>query len=242
MSPRKSACASSRRAFTSLPMSATPVPRTLQLSLGGVRDMSLIETPPKDRMAIETVILPFAADLIREAVEHELGRGGQVYYVYNKVEDIERIGAFLRETVPGLRLTIGHGQMDEGELARRMHAFQRGEYDVLLATTIIENGIDIPNVNTMLVHRADQFGLAQLYQLRGRVGRSDQLAYCYLTRPRRSDAHTRLHANASRPFASSAIWEPDSASRPATSRSEARATSWEQSRAATSHRSVSRPT
>jgi len=166
-----------------LAMSATPVPRTLQLSLGGVRDMSLIETPPKDRMAIETVILPFAADLIREAIEHEIGRGGQVYYVYNKVEDIERIAAFLRETVPGIRLTIGHGQMDEGELARRMHAFQRGEYDVLLATTIIENGIDIPNVNTMLVHRADRFGLAQLYQLRGRVGRSDQLAYCYLLVP-----------------------------------------------------------
>ncbi|MEM7480482.1 MAG: transcription-repair coupling factor [Acidobacteriota bacterium] len=166
-----------------LAMSATPVPRTLQLSLAGVRDMSVIETPPKDRMAVETAILPFDGQLIREAIEAEIDRGGQVYYVYNRVETIERMQTFLRETVPDVRVTVGHGQLDERELARRMHAFTDGEYDVLLATTIIENGIDIPNVNTMIVHQADRFGLAQLYQLRGRVGRSDQLAYCYLLVP-----------------------------------------------------------
>ncbi|HVT61323.1 MAG TPA: transcription-repair coupling factor [Thermoanaerobaculia bacterium] len=166
-----------------LAMSATPVPRTLQLSLAGVRDLSVIETPPKDRMAVETAILPWKADLVREAIEFEVERGGQVYYVYNRVESIEKMLARLREIVPGLRITVGHGQLDEIELARRMHAFTRGEFDLLLATTIIENGIDIPNVNTMIVHRADRFGLAQLYQLRGRVGRSSQLAYCYLLVP-----------------------------------------------------------
>ncbi len=163
-----------------LAMSATPVPRTLQLSLAGVRDMSVIETPPKDRMAVETAILPFSSDLIREAIEFEIERGGQVYYVYNRVENIERMLTTLKEIVPRARITVGHGQLDERELARRMHAFTAREFDVLLATTIIENGIDIPNVNTMVIHRADRFGLAQLYQLRGRVGRSNQLAYCYL--------------------------------------------------------------
>jgi transcription-repair coupling factor (superfamily II helicase) len=166
-----------------LAMSATPVPRTLQLSLAGVRDMSVIETPPKDRMAVETAILPWNAEVVREAIEFEVERGGQVYYVYNRVESIEKVLSTLREIVPGLRITVGHGQLDEAELSRRMHAFTSGEYDLLLATTIIENGIDIPNVNTMIVHRADRFGLAQLYQLRGRVGRSNQLAYCYLLVP-----------------------------------------------------------
>ena len=181
-----------------LAMSATPVPRTLQLSIAGVRDLSLIETPPKDRMAIETQIVPYNKELIKEAIEAELERGGQVYYVYNQVESIERMSSILRELIPGLRITIGHGQMDERELARRMHAFTAHEYDVLVASTIIENGIDIPNVNTMIVHRADRFGLAQLYQLRGRVGRSHQLAYCYLLVPEDrvlpSDAQKRLAA------------------------------------------------
>ncbi len=166
-----------------LAMSATPVPRTLQLSLAGVRDLSVIETPPKDRMAVETAILPFNAELVREAIEVEIERGGQVYYVYNRVESIEKMLTVLRELVPGVRITVGHGQLDEEELYRRMHAFSNREYDLLLATTIIENGIDIPNVNTMIVHRADRFGLSQLYQLRGRVGRSNQLAYCYLLVP-----------------------------------------------------------
>ncbi len=166
-----------------LSMSATPVPRTLQLALAGVRDLSVIETPPRDRMAVETSILPFSPELVREAIEFELERSGQVYYVHNRVQSIDNVASSLRELVPGLRLTVGHGQLPESELARRMHAFKSGEYDLLLATTIIENGIDISNVNTMIVHRADRFGLAQLYQLRGRVGRSHQLAYCYLLVP-----------------------------------------------------------
>ncbi|HEY9420024.1 MAG TPA: transcription-repair coupling factor, partial [Thermoanaerobaculia bacterium] len=166
-----------------LAMSATPVPRTLQLSLANVRDLSVIETPPRDRMAVETAILPYSDNLVREAIEAELERGGQVYYVYNRVESIEDRLAKLREIVPGIRVTVGHGQLNEEELSKRMHAFTRGDFDVLLASTIIENGIDIPNVNTMIVHRADRFGLAQLYQLRGRVGRSNQLAYCYFLVP-----------------------------------------------------------
>ena len=181
-----------------LAMSATPVPRTLQLSLAGVRDLSLIETPPRDRMAVETAIVPFDAQLIREAIELERERGGQIYYVYNRVETIESMAGYLREILPGLRITIGHGQLDEKDLAERMHAFEAGEHDLLLATTIIENGIDIPNCNTMIIHHADRFGLSQLYQLRGRVGRSDQLAYCYLlVEPDRmlsQDARKRLDA------------------------------------------------
>jgi transcription-repair coupling factor (superfamily II helicase) len=166
-----------------LAMSATPVPRTLQLSVAGVRDLSLIESPPKDRMAVETQIVPYADDLIKEAIEFEIERGGQVYFVHNRVASIERTAASLKELIPGVRVTIGHGQLEERELAHRMHAFTRHEYDVLVASTIIENGIDIPNVNTMIVNRADRFGLSQLYQLRGRVGRADQLAYCYLLVP-----------------------------------------------------------
>ena len=166
-----------------LAMSATPVPRTLQLSLAGVRDLSVIETPPRDRMAVETAIVPFTAELLREAIEFERERQGQIYVVYNRVERIEQFAAYLQEIVPDLRLTIGHGQLDENKLASRMRAFKNREYDLLLATTIIENGIDIPNVNTIIVYRAERFGLAQLYQLRGRVGRSNQLAYCYLMVP-----------------------------------------------------------
>ena len=181
-----------------LALSATPVPRTLQLSLAGVRDLSVIETPPRDRMAVETYIVPFSRTLVRQAIEDELERGGQIFYVYNRVQGIERVAEMLRELVPGLRLTIGHGQLPEAELAHRMHAFTRGEHDLLLATTIIENGIDIPAVNTMIVQRADRFGLAQLYQLRGRVGRSNVLAYCFLTVPGdrvlSEDARKRLAA------------------------------------------------
>jgi len=181
-----------------LAMSATPLPRTLQLSLGGLREISVIETPPKDRMAVETAVLPYSDELVREAIEFERSRGGQVYYVYNRVESIEERAAKLRELLPDLRITIGHGQLDERELYRRMHAFTAGEHDLLLATTIIENGIDIPTVNTMIVHRADRFGLAQLYQLRGRVGRSHELGYCYLLVPAdrtlTPDARKRLEA------------------------------------------------
>ncbi|MGH9380726.1 MAG: transcription-repair coupling factor, partial [Thermoanaerobaculia bacterium] len=172
-----------KRSVHVLAMSATPVPRTLQLSLAGVRDLSVIETPPRGRAAVETAVLPLSSELVREAIEHELDRGGQVYVVHNRVQDIEDISGWVRELTPQARITVGHGQMDEAELARRMHAFQEGAFDVLVATTIIENGIDIPRVNTMLILRADRFGLAQLYQLRGRVGRSTELAYCYLLVP-----------------------------------------------------------
>jgi transcription-repair coupling factor (superfamily II helicase) len=181
-----------------LAMTATPLPRTLQLSLAGVRDLTVIETPPKDRMAVETAVLPFTSEVVREAIEFEVERGGQVFYVYNRVESIEKRAEYLRELLPELRITIGHGQLEERELARRMHAFTAGEHDLLLATTIIENGIDIPSVNTMIVERADRFGLAQLYQLRGRVGRSRELGYCYLLVPAdralTPDSRARLEA------------------------------------------------
>lgn len=169
-----------RRNIHVLSMSATPVPRTLQLALGGVRDLSLIETPPRDRMAVETAVVPFSKHLVREACDYEHGRGGQIYYLHNRVESIDEVASRLRRWLPGLRITVGHGQLPEDQLARRMHAFADGEYDLLLATTIIANGIDIPNVNTMLIHDAHRFGLGELYQLRGRVGRSDRLGFCYL--------------------------------------------------------------
>ncbi|MCH7664795.1 MAG: transcription-repair coupling factor [Acidobacteria bacterium] len=168
-----------------LAMTATPVPRTLQLSLAGVRDLSTIETPPRGRMAVETAIVPFGRELVREAIEYELDRGGQIYYVYNRVESIEEMAQQLSEICPRARIVIGHGRLSENQLAKRMRAFKAGDYDLLLASTIIENGIDIPNVNTILVHRAERFGLSQLYQLRGRVGRSRRLAFCYLMTPPR---------------------------------------------------------
>jgi transcription-repair coupling factor (superfamily II helicase) len=166
-----------------LAMSATPIPRTLHMSLMGLRDMSVIETPPKDRMAIQTVVAKFDEKIIRSAVEVELERGGQVYFVHNRVESIFEIAARIQELVPAARVAVGHGQMGETELERVMLAFMRHEYDVLVATTIIENGLDIPLANTMLINRADRHGLSELYQLRGRVGRSNRRAYAYLLIP-----------------------------------------------------------
>ena len=166
-----------------LAMSATPIPRTLHMSLMGLRDMSVIETPPKDRMAIQTVVAKFDEKIIRSAVEVELERGGQVYFVHNRVESIYEIAARIQELVPAARVTVGHGQMGETELEWVMLAFMRHEYDVLVATTIIENGLDIPLANTMLINRADRHGLSELYQLRGRVGRSNRRAYAYLLIP-----------------------------------------------------------
>jgi transcription-repair coupling factor (superfamily II helicase) len=181
-----------------LAMSATPIPRTLHMSLVGIRDISVIETPPKDRLAIQTAVVPFDDDFIREAIEFEVGRGGQVFFVHNRVESIYQMKEFLERVVPGLRVIVGHGQMDERELEKAMLAFINREYDVLLATTIIENGIDIPACNTILINHAERFGLSQLYQLRGRVGRSDRLAFCYLLVPSdrvlTSDARKRLAA------------------------------------------------
>jgi len=153
------------------------------MSLVGLRDMSVIETPPKDRMAIQTVVAKFDEKLIRSAVEVELERGGQIYFVHNRVETIYEIAAKIQELVPAARITVGHGQMGESELEKVMLSFMHHEHDVLVATTIIENGLDIPLANTIIINRADRHGLSELYQLRGRVGRSNRRAYSYLLIP-----------------------------------------------------------
>jgi transcription-repair coupling factor (superfamily II helicase) len=172
-----------RKEIDVLAMSATPIPRTLHMSLVGLRDMSVIETPPKDRMAIQTVVAKFDEKIVRSAIEVELERGGQVYFVHNRVESIYDIAMRIQELVPAARVVVGHGQMSENELERVMLAFMHHEYDVLVATTIIENGLDIPLANTILINRADRHGLSELYQLRGRVGRSNRRAYAYLLIP-----------------------------------------------------------
>ncbi|MCZ4266529.1 transcription-repair coupling factor [Rhodobacteraceae bacterium R_SAG6] len=164
-----------------LTLTATPIPRTLQLSLTGVRDLSIIGTPPVDRLAIRTYVTEFDAITIREALLREHYRGGQSFYVVPRISDLPEIEAFLQEQLPELSYVVANGQMAAGELDDRMNAFYDGKYDVLLATTIVESGLDIPTANTMVVHRADMFGLAQLYQIRGRVGRSKTRAYAYLT-------------------------------------------------------------
>ncbi|HOW97924.1 MAG TPA: transcription-repair coupling factor [Kiritimatiellia bacterium] len=177
-----------------LTLTATPIPRTLYLSLTGARDMSTIETPPQDRLPIETLVAQDSDELVRAAILRELNRGGQVFYLHNRVTTIELVRRRLQERVPEARVEVGHGQMHEKELAEVMHRFVRGEFDVLLCTTIIESGVDIPNVNTILIDRADRFGLADLYQLRGRVGRYKHQAYAYFLLPR----HGRLFDNARR--------------------------------------------
>ncbi len=160
-------------------MSATPIPRTLYMSLSGIKDMSVINTPPKNRLPIKTFVGVWNDNMVKNAIVHELDREGQVFYLYNRVETIEEFKLQLQQLIPNARIAIGHGQMDEKALEQVIVDFANHEYDVLLATTIIENGIDIPNANTMIIHDADRFGLAQLYQLRGRVGRSQRQAYCY---------------------------------------------------------------
>jgi len=172
-----------RKQVDVLTMSATPIPRTLHMSLVGLRDMSVIETPPKDRMAIQTVVAAWDEKLIQSAIEQELERGGQVYFVHNRVDTIWEIAAKLQALVPQARVTVGHGQMSEGELEKVMLKFMHHEADILVATTIIENGLDIPLCNTILINRADRLGLSELYQLRGRVGRSNRRAYAYLMLP-----------------------------------------------------------
>jgi transcription-repair coupling factor (superfamily II helicase) len=172
-----------RKQVDVLTMSATPIPRTLHMSMLGLRDMSVIETPPRDRLAIQTVVATWDEKLIRSAIEQELERCGQVYFVHNRVESIYEISAKLRTLVPAARILVGHGQMGEGELEKIMLAFMRHEADILVATTIIENGLDIPLCNTILINRADRHGLSELYQLRGRVGRSNRRSYAYLLVP-----------------------------------------------------------
>ncbi|MCB0337133.1 MAG: DEAD/DEAH box helicase, partial [Bdellovibrionales bacterium] len=163
-----------------LTMTATPIPRTLQMSLTGIRDLSLIETPPVNRQVIRTYLSPYEDSIVREAVLRELGRGGQVFYIYNRVGTIELVADELRALVPEARIAVGHGQMKERELEKVMHAFIQHEVDILVSTTIVESGLDIPNANTIIIRNADRFGLAELYQLRGRVGRSSRRAYAYL--------------------------------------------------------------
>ncbi len=170
-----------------LSLSATPIPRTLHMAIGGIRDMSVIQTPPEERQPIKTFVTADEDNLVTEVLSRELERGGQVYYVHNRVRTIQKAAERVRRLVPNARVAVGHGQMAEDELAQVMVDFEAGKYDVLVCTTIIESGLDIPNVNTIVVERADRFGLAQLYQLRGRVGRSGRRAYAYfLYDPRRS--------------------------------------------------------
>ena len=172
-----------KRKVDVLTMTATPIPRTLNMSLVGIRDMSIIETPPKDRLSIQTNVVKFDQQVISRAIRGELERGGQIFFVHNRVESIFSIGDLVRRLVPEARVVVGHGQMDEDTLERAMLDFVARKFDVLLATTIVENGLDIPNANTIIINRADRYGLAQLYQLRGRVGRSDRPAYAYLLIP-----------------------------------------------------------
>ncbi len=167
-----------------LTLSATPIPRTLYLSLMGARDMSLIETPPANRQSVETIVCAYDERIFRDAIQRELARGGQVYFLHNRVQSIEKVALRIRELCPGARVAIGHGQMAERELEPVMRSFVAGDVDVLVSTTIIESGLDIPNANTIIIDRADLFGLADLYQLRGRVGRSQTKAYAYLMLPR----------------------------------------------------------
>jgi transcription-repair coupling factor (superfamily II helicase) len=181
-----------------LTLTATPIPRTLQMAFSGLRDLSTIQTPPADRLAVRTQVARFSDSLVREAILREVRRGGQVFFVHNRVQTIAAMAELLARVVPEVRVLVAHGQMRERELEDRMLAFLRGEADVLLCTTIIESGLDMPRVNTILVNRADTLGLAQLYQLRGRVGRSHHRAYCYLLVPGEEsmteDARRRLEA------------------------------------------------
>ena len=181
-----------------LTLTATPIPRTLYLALAGARDMSTIETPPQDRLPVQTIVAPYDERLIRDAIRRELNRGGQVFYLHNRVLDIEAAAQRLRQLVPDARVAVGHGQMHSDQLEEVMASFVNGESDVLLSTTIIESGLDIPNANTIIIDRADRFGLSDLYQLRGRVGRYKHQAYAYLLLPRHAglltDARKRLTA------------------------------------------------
>jgi len=179
-----------------LTLTATPIPRTLNFSLAGARDMSLIETPPRDRLPIHTEIVEYQEDVIAYALMRELDRGGQAFFVHNRVESITTVAAMLERLVPQMRFGVAHGQMKEHELEKVMMHFLNRELDCLVSTMIIESGLDIPTVNTLLVNRADTFGLAQLYQLRGRVGRSNHRAYAYFLVPEgrvlTEDAEKRL--------------------------------------------------
>jgi transcription-repair coupling factor (superfamily II helicase) len=166
-----------------LTLTATPIPRTLHMSLAGIRDLSIIQTPPLDRQAIQVVLAHFGKRVVREAIAHELERNGQVFFVHNRVQGIERMADFIRNLVPGAKVGVAHGQLKEDEIEEVMTKFLSGDLNVLVTTTIIESGIDIPTANTIIINRADRFGLADLYQIKGRVGRSREKAYAYLLAP-----------------------------------------------------------
>jgi transcription-repair coupling factor (superfamily II helicase) len=166
-----------------LTLTATPIPRTLQLALSGVREMSIIATPPVDRLAVRTFVMPYDPIVVREAILRERDRGGQIFYVAPYISDLDKVREELRAVVPEIRVAVAHGRMAPSELENVMTAFDERAYDLLLSTNIIESGLDIPTANTLIVHRADMFGLAQLYQLRGRIGRGKLRAYCYMTLP-----------------------------------------------------------
>ena len=181
-----------------LTLTATPIPRTLQMAFSGVRDLSVIETPPQGRMAIRTHVMRFDANVVREAIRRELARGGQTFFVHNRVQTMERTAAWLQELIPEASITMAHGQMNERILESVMLKFFHGEVDILIASAIIQSGLDIPRANTIIIDRADTFGLAQLYQLRGRVGRAGDQAYAYFFFPNEevlsTDAQKRLMA------------------------------------------------
>jgi transcription-repair coupling factor (superfamily II helicase) len=170
-----------------LTLSATPIPRTLYMALAGARELSVIETPPADRLPIQTVVKNYDPELVRTAIRRELDRGGQVFYLHNRVGTIDKVAGMIEEMMPGVNVGVGHGQMDEGMLEKVMTKFVAGGYDVLVCTTIIESGLDIPNCNTLIIEGADRFGLSQLYQIRGRVGRFKRQAYAYLLLHKKSN-------------------------------------------------------
>jgi transcription-repair coupling factor (superfamily II helicase) len=181
-----------------LTLTATPIPRTLSLALAGVRGISTLETPPEERLAARTVVAQFGARLVREALEREFSRGGQAYFVHNRIESIGRVGAFLQRLLPGRRIGVAHARMPGAALEEVMHRFHAGEIDLLLATAIVGAGLDVPRANTLIVDRADRFGLADLYQLKGRVGRADRRAFAFFLAPREDrlteEARARLEA------------------------------------------------
>ena len=220
-------------------MSATPIPRTLQMSLAGIRDISVIETPPEGRRPVKTYVGEYDEELVRRALLREKERGGQAFFLHNRVETIEETAVRLRGLCPGMRFEVAHGQMDDAALERRMLAFLRGDADVLVCTSIIESGIDIPQANTLIVERADIFGLSQLYQIRGRVGRSRERAYAYLLYPSAAALTPEAAQRLSALSATTPSWARASRSRCVTWSCAAPATCWETSSRGTSRRSAS---
>ena len=224
-----------------LTLTATPIPRTLQFSLMGSRDLSVISTPPPNRQPIVTESHVFSEEIVRDAVEAELARGGQVYFVHNRVEDLQTVAGLITRVCPKARVGVGHGKMPAEQLERLVMDFIYGEFDVLVSTTIVENGIDIPNANTIIVDGAQNYGLSDLHQLRGRVGRSDPQGLLLPVVAARRTASAAMHGGVCVPSRSSPTWGRGSTSPCRTSTSAAPATCWGPSRADSSPTSGSRP-